>query len=122
MIMAAGKFIAAVADENGSRHQLEETAAAVTAEAALAHIGDRMTAMPLDERRLADRRGATKIRYGHRRIFEECLGDHASKATSAGSSAQSTAETLIHPSRALHRTMCGAPYASSIASSRNQYC
>src|SRR6185437_10921626 len=50
VVMAAGKFITGVTDKDSSRDQFEETAAAATAEAALAYIGDRMTAVLLDER------------------------------------------------------------------------
>jgi hypothetical protein len=53
-----------VTDKDGSRYQLKETTAAATTEAALTHIGDRMTVVLLDERRLANRRGATEVRYG----------------------------------------------------------
>ena len=42
MVMGADVFVAGMADQDRSRHQLEEPAAASATEAALAHIGDRV--------------------------------------------------------------------------------
>src|SRR5258707_154328 len=50
-----------MADQDRSRHQLEEAPAAVAAEAALAHIGDRMTLVAFCERLVAGRCRAAKV-------------------------------------------------------------
>src|SRR6266478_8068521 len=56
-----------MADQDRSRHQLEEAAAAVTAEAAFSDIRDRMARVLLHERLVTRHRGAAKV--GHRDGF-----------------------------------------------------
>src|SRR6202047_982055 len=57
MIMGTHEFVAGMADQDRSRHQLEETATAVAAKTAFADIVDRMAGVLLHERLVA-RRGA----------------------------------------------------------------
>jgi hypothetical protein len=65
MLVGAGVFIAGMADQHRSRHQLAELAAAMQAKTALAHIGNRVMAMLLRERLVAGPRGAAKVGNGN---------------------------------------------------------
>ena len=62
VVMGAGIFVAGMADQHRSRHQFAELAAAVQAETALAHIGDRVAAMLLRERLVAGPRACSGSR------------------------------------------------------------
>src|SRR5216683_936873 len=64
VIVGTDIFVAGMADQDRSRHQLEEAAARAAAEAALAHIGDRVAAVPLHERRIVRPGAAAEV--GHR--------------------------------------------------------
>ena len=65
MVMGADIFVARVADQDRSRHQLVETPAAMAAEAALADIGDRMAGVLFRERLVARLRRAAEVGHGN---------------------------------------------------------
>src|SRR5947199_756747 len=48
VFVSADIFVTGMSDQDGSRHQFEEAAAALATEAALAHIRDRVAMMPFD--------------------------------------------------------------------------
>src|SRR5437899_2176344 len=64
MVVGADIVVAGMADQHRSRHQFEEAAAAVAAEAAFADKGEGMAAMLLRERRVIRSRAAAEL--GHR--------------------------------------------------------
>ena len=76
MVVGAGVFVAGMADQHRSRHQFAELAAAMQAETALAHIGDRVTAMLLRERPVAGPRAAAKVGHGNGFALDERGRDH----------------------------------------------
>jgi hypothetical protein len=59
--MGAHELVAGMSDEQAARDQLEEAAAMMAAEAALAYVRDGMAAELLDEWRAAGFRGATEV-------------------------------------------------------------
>src|SRR5258708_23148415 len=61
MVVGADRVVAGMADQDRARHQLEEAAAAVADEAALAYIGERWTLVVLCERLVAGRCRAAKV-------------------------------------------------------------
>ena len=77
VFVGAGIFVAGMADQHRSRHQLAELAAAVQAETALAHIGNRVTAVLLRKRLIARAGGAAEVGNRNRLAFEQRGGCHA---------------------------------------------
>ena len=71
MVVVADEFAAGMADQHRSRDQLEGAAAGLVAEAALAHIGDRMAAVPFRERRVAGHGVATEVGHRNRRALQQ---------------------------------------------------
>ena len=70
-VVGAGVFVAGMADQHRPRHQLAERAAAVQAKTALAHIGNRVTAMLLRKRLVAGPRAAAEVGHRNRFAFEQ---------------------------------------------------
>ena len=70
VVMGADIFVAGMADQDRSRHQFVETPAAMAAEAALAHIGDRMAARIV--RRTACRPGPRVQRNSDTEMRSRC--------------------------------------------------
>src|SRR4030081_2292174 len=66
-----------MADQDRSHHQLEEAAACAAAEAAFAHIGDRMAAMPLQKRRVIRPGAAAEVRHRDRFLLQKGGCGHA---------------------------------------------
>ena len=81
VLVGAGIFIAGMADQHRSRHQFAELAPAVQAETALAHIGNRVTAMLLRERPVAGPRAAAKIGHGYQFALDERVRDHPGRSS-----------------------------------------
>ena len=76
MLMAADVFVAGMADQDRSRHQFERPSPRPAAEAALAHIGDRMA---------VDTAPRTACRPARR-----CTGNRTRKSTRAAAEASSS--------------------------------
>ena len=76
MIMGAEIFIAAMADQERAGDQLEGSAAAAIAEAALPHIGEGEALMQLRIRRIARRGRAAKIEDRERLMLQERRDGH----------------------------------------------
>ena len=76
VVVGADVFVAGMADQHRPRHQFAELAAAVQAETALAHVGDRVTAMLLRERPVAGPGAAAEVGHGNGFALDERGRDH----------------------------------------------
>ena len=79
VIVGAEIFIAGIADQDRSRHQVEAPAAAAAAEAALAHIGNRMTAILLDKRLVVRSGRATEVGRRNQPALQQGRSHHRGK-------------------------------------------
>ena len=91
VVVGADIFVAGMADQDRSRHQLVEAAAAMAAKTALAHIGDRMTVELFRKRLVARSRGAAEVGHGNVVALEKRRPVHARRFRAAGAAAQPAA-------------------------------
>src|SRR5436189_2629879 len=88
VFVRADIFVTGMADQDASRHQFEEAAAALAAEAALAHIRDGVAAMPLDERRVVRASAAAELGNRNGIALQKSGCNHGRNFTPAGASEQ----------------------------------
>lgn len=81
VVMGADIFVAGETDQHGPRHQLERPPAGLAAEAALAHIGNRVAVKLLCKRLVAGDGGAAELRHRDRAVRQQGRPDHEVRLT-----------------------------------------